>query len=191
MPQSKEVIDYFIKTGLDFRIPAYLSSFSEDLFPQKFDEKLVDNKANPFPSTWNSLGIMIDKIKDIDLIYKLAASCVGAPVAAKFQSFVRMMGKLDIDKILANPEKEIKEISKMPEKASMMYAICYSVGNSWVKKEKGLKAPVMIGLAEAFPPEFAVTFASIILSTRRVSELTAEPAFHKFLTKIGMFFDQL
>jgi hypothetical protein len=191
MPEHKEVIDYFIKQGIDFRIPAYLSSFSEDLFPQKFDEKLVDNKANPFPSTWQSLGIMMDKMTDIDLIYKLAASCVGTPVAAKFQSFVRMMGKLDIDKILKDPEKEISDIKKLPEKASMLYAVVYSIGNSWIKKEKHLKAPVMIKLAEALPPEFAVTFASILLSTRRSSELTAEPTFHKFLTKIGVFFDSI
>ena len=194
MPQAKEVIDYFINIGLDHRVTAYLSSFAEDLFPQKFDEKLIDNKANPFPSTWHSLGIMIDKLssgKDIDLVYKLAASCVGSPTAAKFQSFVRMMGKLDIDKIIADPEKEIKEIKKLPEKASMLYAICYSVGHSWKKKEKGLKAKQVIALAEVLPAEFSVTFASILLSTRRSTELTAEPSFHKLLTRIGVFFDKL
>jgi hypothetical protein len=191
MPQAKEVIDYLIKQGVDFRVPAFLSSFSEDLFPQKFDEKLIDNKANPFPSTWHALAIMINKIKDIDLIYKLSASCVGAPVAAKFQAFVKMMGKLDIDKIIADPEKEIKEIKKLPESASMLYAVVYSIGNCWIKKEKGLKAPVMAKIAQAFPAEFGVTFSSIILSTRRSLELTSDPAFCQYLTKIGVFFDKL
>jgi hypothetical protein len=197
-PTVKEVTDYFTKIGIDFRIPAYLSSFSDDLFPQKYDEKLIDNKANPFPSTWHSLGLMIQGLKTTnqkddsgaDTIYTLAASCVGAPTAAKFVSFVKMMGKIDIDKILKDPEGEFKEINKLPERASMMYAIVYSIGNMWVKKEHGLKAAETLAVASAMSPEFSVTFMTMILTNRRrMIELTAEKGFHTLLTRLGIFFD--
>ena len=190
MPTYKEVVDYFTKLGLDFRIPAFLSSFPEDLFPQKFDEKLVDNKANPFPSTWQSLAVMIDKINDENLIYSLAASCIGAPVASKFLSFVKMIGLLDMNKIIKDPETEIKAICKMQEKPSLLYATVYSIGNSWLTRDRKLNAQQMADIGNQLPPEFSVTFAQIILH-KRTQELTANQDFHKMMIRIGVFFEEI
>ena len=113
----EEAINYFMSISLDSRVIAFLKNSPEELFPQKWDEKLVENKANPFPSSWENLGKMIGPKSNIDTIYHLAASCIGAPVAAKFVDYCKMVDKLDMDAILKEPKKELAEIAKLNEKA--------------------------------------------------------------------------
>ena len=200
MPESGEVTAYFAKKGLDPRVTAFLSNSPEDLFPQKYDEKLVENKANPFPSTWENLAHMIEAVhitssmsqKEMSVvdnqIFHLAASCVGAPLASKFISYVRMVSKIDLAEIIKHPKEGLSKIKKDDNRASLLYSIVYSLGYSWNKKERHLKGAKMVEITENLPPEFAASFLKTILETR-TRELTQLPGFDKLLTSLGKYFD--
>ena len=183
-----DAIKYFISVNLDSRIIAFLKNSPEELFPQKWDEKLLDNKANPFPSTWENLGKMIQLKANFDTIYHLAASCIGAPVAAKFVNYCKMVDKLDMDEILKDPKTKIAEIAKMNEKASLLYAVIFSIGQRWHNKDKKVTPAKVLEITEALPAEFGTSFVQHVLEAR-MHELTKQPNFERILTKFGRYFD--
>lgn len=183
-----DAINYFMKVSLDSRIIAFLKNSPEELFPQKWDEKLLDNKANPFPSTWENLGKMIQKKSNFDTIFHLAASCVGAPVAAKFVDYCKMVDKLDMEEILKEPKKELDKISKLNERASLLYAVIFSIGQRWHNKDKKVTAAKVLEITEALPAEFGTSFVQHVLEAR-MHELTKQKNFERILTKFGRYFD--
>ena len=183
-----EAIKYFMKVNLDSRIIAFLKNSPEELFPQKWDEKLMDNKANPFPSTWENLGQMIKQKSNTDTMFYLAASCVGAPVAAKFVDYCKMVSKLDMEEILREPQKKIAEIIKMNEKASLLYAVIFSIGQRWHNRDKKVTAAKVLEITEALPAEFGTSFVQYVLEVR-MQELTKQKNFERILTKFGRYFD--
>lgn len=184
----EEAIDYFMKVNLDSRIIAFLKNTPEELFPQKWDEKLMDNKANPFPSTWENLGRMIQKKSNFDTIYHLAASCVGAPVASKFVTYCKMVDKLDMEEILKEPKKNIDKISKSNERASLLYAVIFSIGQRWHNRDKKVTATKVLEITDALPAEFGTSFIQHVLELR-MHELTKQKDFERILTKFGRYFD--
>jgi len=184
----EEAINYFMSISLDSRVIAFLKNSPEELFPQKWDEKLLDNKANPFPSAWENLGKMINKKSNMDTIFHLAASCVGAPLASKFVDYCKMVDKLDMEEIIKEPSKHIKEINKMTEKASLLYAVIFSIGQRWHNKDKKVTASKVLEITEALPAEFGTSFVQHVL-TSRMHELTNQPNFDRILTKFGRYFD--
>ena len=195
--QINQAIDYFVGRGLDSRVIAFLKNSPEELFPQKWDEKLMDNKANPFPSAWENLAIMIATLQAsrnsndksyLDSIYHLAASCVGAPVAAKFVDYCRMVDKLDMEEILKDPKKQIDQISKGDDRASLLYAVIFSIGQRWTKGDKKVTPAKVIELAQCLPAEFGTSFVQHVLCTRS-TKLSQEKGFEKLLTKFGKYFD--
>jgi len=183
-----EAVNYFMSVGIDSRIIAFVKNSPEELFPQKWDEKLIDNKANPFPSSWENLGRMIQPKSNFDTIYHLAASCVGAPVAAKFVDYCKMVDKLDMEEIIKEPKKKIAEIAKMNEKASLLYAVIFSIGQRWHNKDKKVGPAKVLEVAEVLPAEFGTSFVQHVLEAR-MHELTKQPNFERILTKFGRYFD--
>lgn len=183
-----EAVNYFMSINLDSRVIAFVKNSPEELFPQKWDEKLVDNKANPFPSTWENLGKMINKKLNMDTIFHLAASCVGAPVAAKFVDYCKMVDKLDMEEIIKEPSVKIAEICKTNEKASLLYAVIFSIGQRWHNKDKKVTAAKVLEITEALPAEFGTSFVQHVLEAR-MHELTKEKNFERILTKFGRYFD--
>lgn len=183
-----DAINYFMSVGLDSRIIAFIKNSPEELFPQKWDEKLIDNKANPFPSSWENLGLMITPKSNFDTMFHLAASCIGAPVAAKFVDYCKMVDKLDMDEIIKDPKTKIKEISKTNEKASLLYAVIFAIGQRWHNKDKKVTPAKVLEITEALPAEFGTSFVQHVLEAR-MHELTKEPKFEKILTKFGRYFD--
>lgn len=183
-----EAVNYFMSVNLDSRVIAFVKNSPEELFPQKWDEKLVDNKANPFPSTWENLGRMIQKKSNFDTIYHLAASCVGAPVAAKFVDYCKMVDKLDMNEIIKEPAIKIAEICKTNEKASLLYAVIFSIGQRWHNKDRMVTPKKVLEITEALPAEFGTSFVQHVLEAR-MHELTKEKDFERILTKFGRYFD--
>jgi len=184
----EEAINYFMSIGLDSRVIAFLKNSPEELFPQKWDEKLIENKANPFPSAWENLGKIIKPKSNTDTIFYLAASCVGAPVASKFVDYCKIVSKLDIDAILKDPKKELAIIAKMNEKASLLYAVIFNIGQRWHNKDKKVSAAKVLEITEALPAEFGTSFVQHVLEAR-MHELTRQPNFERILTKFGRYFD--
>lgn len=183
-----DAIKYYMSVNLDSRVIAFLKNSPEELFPQKWDEKLLDNKANPFPSTWENLGRMIQSKSNFDTIFHLAASCIGAPVAAKFVDYCKMVDKLDMNEILKDPKTKLAEIAKTNEKASLFYAVIFSIGQRWHNKDKKVTPAKVLEITEALPAEFGTSFVQHVLEAR-MHELTKQPNFERILTKFGKYFD--
>lgn len=194
-PKVEEVLAYFMSKQLDSRVVAFLKNFPEELFPQKWDEKLTENKANPFPSTWENAAKLIEKVSitvkdkdDSNVMFSLTASCVGAAVASKFVTYAKLISKLDMDSILDTPKESLAELMKSQDKASLLYAVIYNFGSKWYKKDKKLTAAKCIEMLEILPSEFAVSFITVLIKTRE-NELIGQPAMDKLLTKLGKFFN--
>jgi hypothetical protein len=197
-PEVDEVVKYFMSEGLDPRVIAFIKNFQEDLFPQKWDEKLLENKANPFPSTWENVAKLIEKLpttKETEgVIFNLTASCVGAPVASKFLSYIKLVSTLDMEKIIDEPEKILPEIIASENKAALLYAISFNLSSRWYKKDKKLTAEKSIKICDLMPPEFAASLIIGLLSrgpnkVSRERELATVPNFDKTLTRLGKFYD--
>jgi len=186
--KMEEAINYFMSIKLDSRVIAFIKNSPEELFPQKWDEKLIDNKANPFPSAWENLGRMINAKSNFDTIFHLAASCIGAPIAAKFVDYCKMVNKLDMDAIIKEPKKQIAIIAKSNDKASLLYAIIFSIGQRWHNKDRKITPAKVLEITEALPAEFGTSFVQHVLEAR-MHELTKQPNFERILTKFGRYFD--
>jgi hypothetical protein len=161
----------------------------------------MDNKANPFPSSWENIGNMIKKLVPkknaseaevnavFDTVFHITASCIGAPVASKFISYCKMINKLDMDAIIKDPKTELKKLENSNDRASLLYAVIFSIGQRWVNKDKKVTASKVLDIADALPPEFATSFVMHVLQTR-MSELTNQGnKFEVLLTRFGKFFD--
>ena len=77
----------------------------------------------------------------------LLASCVGDGVATEFIAYRKMQEKLNIDKILAEPEK-----FKTPERVDTKYALAGGFASKYASKPDSLKS--IIKICHKFDPEF-------------------------------------
>ena len=188
-PELDEIISYFLERQDDSRVIAYLKNFPEDLFPKVWDERLLDQKANPFPRQWEFVSHLIRDVKDLNLLQSLVGSCIGSEVASRFVAFCKLIGKIDIPRFIDNPEKEVEIILENQDKASLFYAIISSLSSYWYKKAKKLTAIKVVEISHVLPPEFAVAFFKMILR-KRTTELTATTEFDKLMRKLGIYFDE-
>lgn len=194
-PEVDEIINYLLEHNKDARVIGYLKNAPQDLFPEKWDEKLLDLKANPFPYTWELASTLIEGIGVIDdkdniQLLNLVSGCVGAPVAGRFLAFCKTAGKFDILKFIAKPKEECAKIEKDNEKASLFYAVISSLASWWFKRDKKLVAKKVVQIASVLPPEFSVAFLKMIIK-KRTKEMTDIDKFQDLLTKLGVFFDEV
>lgn len=188
-PELGEIMLYFLNHSRDSRVIAYLQNFPEDLFPKKWTETLLDNKANPFPYTWEVVALLIKDIKDAksDIFLNLVASCVGPEVAIRFAKYCQLTDKVDMAKILAEPKIELDKLKENQDSASLYYAIIANFAAMWFKKEKKLDANKVVQISGALPHEFTIAFLQMIL-VKREKELLAVKGFEAFLRTLGMYF---
>lgn len=190
-PTMEEVIGYFLDQGRDPRVVAYLKRFGDDLFPKVWDEKLLDKKANPFPYTWEQASEMIKGCKDLNEIQDYVGSWVGPECAARFVAFCKTTEKVNIEKILKNPEEEIKKLEGDSERPSLFFALISILASMWIGKDKKLTSEKTVELLHAFPPEFSTFFLDLLLRNKgRKTQLTKLPSFDKVILKLGYFLDE-
>ncbi|MCD6402482.1 AAA family ATPase, partial [bacterium] len=167
-PEIDEVIDYLLNKDGDSRVIAYLKNYPDDLFPIKWDETLLDRKANPFPYTWEIVSNLIkDKKENSNLFSVLVAGCVGSEVAARFTAFCKTTQKIDLNKIIENPKDELSKIKEDQDKASKLYAVISGLASRWHKEDKALTSVKVAQIGKLLPPEFAVAFLKMILKKRK------------------------
>ncbi len=189
-PEVDESINYLLEHEDDARIIGYLKNFPEDLFPKKWDESLLDKKANPFPRQWENASHLIKGMKEYGQIHDLVGSCVGPEVATRFVAWAKMADKLNIPAFIAKPKEEIAKVLKSDQKASLFYAVISSLASYWFKKNKALVPKKVVEIATNLPPEFSVAFLKMILK-KRTNELVALAEFDKLLNKLGIYFDEV
>jgi len=192
-PDLEEVLTFLHDNKLDTRVIAYLRNFPEDLFPKEWNEKLLDKKANPFPYTWEIAGRLIGKLgtkskAEQNTLIQLVGSCVGPEVATRFNSYIKLIGKLDINKLIANPEKEIAIISESEEKTSLFYSIISTLTSYWYQKKKNLTPKKVVKIGGLLPAEFAVAFLKLVIR-KRPNQLTTVPELNVLLRNLGIYLD--
>lgn len=193
-PEVDEIVNYLLEHQKDARVIAYLKNTPQDLFPAVWDERLLDQKANPFPYTWELTSTLIAGKQDPIELSHLSAGCVGEAVAGRFVAFCKTIGKFDIDKFIKKPKEEIEKISKDTERASLFWAVISSLASWWFQRTKKLTATKVVeitsALTEMKQAEFAVALLKMILR-KRTKELTDVEGFQKLLTSLGVFFDEI
>lgn len=194
-PELDEIVNYLLENNNDSRIVGYLKNFPTDLFPQVFDEKLLDQKANPFPRQWENASHLISDIKtlggkeDYLLLAELVSSCVGEHVGTRFVAWVKTTGKINMEKLMKEPKKEIGKIKDDSQKASLFYSIISNLAAFWFKRDKRLSPEKVVEITKELPAEFGVSFLKLILK-KRTSELTVLNEFDKLLDGLGIYFDE-
>jgi len=181
MPNLEEILEYFLEHDLDNRVIAYLEKNPDDLFPVNFDEKLLENKANPFPYTWEVAARLIKKYdmkvkKDKEKIRNLVASGVGSELATKFVAFCELIKKIDIEslvKALKNKQtlnKKLKEFAELGDAVSHYIYLSNYVANLWFKADKRVTAADIVNLLNTYVdlgfPELAVQLARKVIRKR-------------------------
>jgi hypothetical protein len=163
VPTTDEILDYYIRAGVDPRVTSYLKVHQTDMWPAKWEESLITRKANPFPSTWENAAKLISDIGDgTDSGYaemtRMISACVGADLASKFVAHCKLVDAIDIDEILKDPEKALGKINKMGEKASLLYSVTLTLANMWRENKKSATPKTLINVAKHLSPDYQVVF---------------------------------
>lgn len=192
-PELDEILTYLHDNKLDSRVIAYLRNFPEDLFPKEWSEKLLDKKANPFPYTWEVASRLINSLsikskQEQSKIVQLVGSCVGPEVATRFNAYVKLTNKLDINKLIRNPKQEILKISESEDKASLFYSVISTLTSYWYQKKKSLTPKKIVQIGGLLPAEFSVAFLKLVIR-KRANQLTTVPELNVLLRKLGMYLD--
>jgi MoxR-like ATPase len=190
-PDLEEILTYLHDKKLDSRVIAYLRNFPEDLFPKEWNEKLLDKKANPFPYTWEVASRLINEMdlkNNQNKITNLVGSCVGPEVATRFNAYIKLTKTLDMNKLIANPEDEIKKISSSPDKSSLFYSVISTLTSYWYIKKKSLTAKKVVKIGGLLPAEFSVAFLKLVIR-KRANQLTTVPELNTLLRNLGIYLD--
>lgn len=191
-PNNTEILKYFLEKNLDSRVVGFLQNFPDEMFPKVWDERLLDNKANPFPRQWESIAKLIIGVKEPDLIKKLAAGCVGVEVASKFSAFCKTSSKIDLREIISKPES-LDHLIKSEDKTSLLYSVISGLASKWYSKDKSLTkekvVAIILRLIKLELVDFAVSFTMMILE-KRDKELLSVPKMNEVLKELGVYFSE-
>lgn len=104
IPSVDEWGEWALSKGVDVRIVSYLK-FKPSYLMADMD-KLDDYKSNAFPTprAWEFCSDTIKDEQDLDLIEMYTSACVGDGVAIEFKAFLKLKEKIDLAKIMSNPE---------------------------------------------------------------------------------------
>jgi len=192
VPDSKEITDYFSKIGGNPMVIAFLLNYPSELFPQPYDEKMLELKANPFPCMWESISDFMNanpKIKSSQLRI-FVSSAVGNGAGAKFIGFITLASKLKIDDLIKNPKLEIEKISKEPEKISLLYAVIATLQDRW--NHNKLTPAQVEGVITFLDLEFQTAFLKMLIGNskgkRRLPKLLECPKIVKIMENLGVYF---
>jgi|GEM_PF-3080483 len=173
-PSSDEILNYFIQTGQDSRVIAYLSEHTTDFFPSKWGDHLLVAKANPFPSQWERVSKLISKLSnsdsDISLIGNIVTSCVGAGISGSFVAFVKTTGKINWNMIYTDTKKAFQLINGDKDRLSLTYAITTEITMRWKNKHKytiGKKSymiddKLVVDVINELSPEMKIAFLRML-----------------------------
>ena len=126
IPTVKEWVDNFaLKYGVDERIIAFLMSREDCLY--RWSAENEDN-AIPTPRSWEFASRLIKDVEDLDKIFLYTAMAVGEGTAIEFKGFLKLQKKIDLNEILASPNK-----FDMIEDTSLKWATVSSIVTTFRK----------------------------------------------------------
>lgn len=196
MPDTSEIIDYFLESDIDSRIISYLGANNSDLFPIAWEEKLLDKKANPFPFQWERIGKMIKglSIKDIRTIEQIASGCVGPELSGKLKAHIVVSNTIDWNNLLSKDTdivaKEIEKINNNSQKVSLVWSIMSEFSSRWKASRSNKKIVTLqqaINIINNLDIEFKIGLAKMLFNNSSISQtgaLRVEPVIKELLSDI-------
>jgi hypothetical protein len=196
MPDTSEIIDYFLESDIDSRIISYLGANNSDLFPIAWEEKLLDKKANPFPFQWERIGKMIKglSIKDIRTIEQIASGCVGPELSGKLKAHIVVSNTIDWNNLLSKDAdivaKEIEKINNNSQKVSLVWSIMSEFSSRWKASRSNKKIVTLqqaINIINNLDIEFKIGLAKMLFNNSSISQtgaLRVEPVIKELLSDI-------
>jgi len=145
-PSNDEWIDWAAPNDIHSDVISFIKFKGEYL--HKFDMEKSGN-AFPTPRTWE----MVSNNLKIDMKFSprqekiLVGSCVGEGMATEFLAFRKMKNKLNIAKIIAEPEK-----FETPEQIDVRYALAGGLASYYANNPKSLQA--ILKIYQKLNPEF-------------------------------------
>jgi len=157
-PSVDEWIDWAAPNGIHSDIISFLKF--KGTYLHNFDPEKSQN-AFGTPRTWemssNNLNVKMDITEQEEKM--LIASCVGDGVAHEFIAFRKMKEKLNIDKIISEPEKFVS-----PKEVDTKYALAGGLASKYSSKPDSLKA--ILKILMKFEPEFTAITLKLCKSYR-------------------------
>ncbi len=118
-PNKDEWVKWALENEIDTNIISFIEFRPSLLFT--FD-KNAKSKAFATPRSWDFCSQLIKNAKTDENKFIFASSCVGEGVATELMAFIKLSKKIDINEILAKPEK-VKEIKDISLKFSLLGAL--------------------------------------------------------------------
>ena len=156
--------EFAYTAGIDHRIISYLLFDHEALMakPELFRNSKV--RAFPTPRTWEICSDMIKDVPDGD-VYEYARGTIGDGTAAKFNEFIALTQKIDVEKIMANPHIEIPQITDLQYRWA-----CVSACAGWYASQRRKLADLM-KVVKALYDDGQVEFSACLLSMIRAGSV--------------------
>lgn len=187
--------EWALKSEVDFRIVTFLMQHPNLLNPKENLE--TDEMAFPTPRSWGKLCSPLIKGKeDIDMVEMYTAEAVGEASAKQFASFLKLKRKVNLNDILASPEKA-KDVTEIDLKYSLITLVAeWYFATKGDKKEKetklkGIPMDKVLEIADYLTPDFSICMLRMIRGRNQedfVHVLLESKRFEIFNRKFKKFF---
>lgn len=157
IPTADDWIDWGLNNDIDNRILSFIKFKPSALF--KYDEKNQDN-AFPTPRSWAFCNRLIKGKENLKLLQILASSVVGEGIAREFIAFLKLQNKIDLNKILENPES-VQNI----EEIDLKYVLLGTIAEKYRSKKEILDK--CLNVCEYLEPDFSVLLLRLLKGTNK------------------------
>lgn len=173
--------EWAVSNNIDHRIIAFLQFKPSLLF--KFDIKNKD-KAFPTPRSWYFCSKLISDIdsNNLETLNLLVSASVGEAVGMEFTSFLKLRKKIDIKKVLSNPEKCV-----LPKETDLLYSLVTTITENYKKNDKVLKSAITVALR--LEPEFAILLGKLLktANTKFKTDVLKIKQFNEYAKRYGKY----
>ncbi len=147
-PSEQQWTSWAINAGIHPAVIGYINFQPSKLFmPPKSGMNIT---AWPSPRTWEFASDIVKVLEKLcpSLMEQAVASAVGQGVAAEFMGFYKLQMKIDIDAILKNPNRNLKQYLQSPqEEIDKKYAIISAAVSKYAENKKLLANIVKLAVA--------------------------------------------
>lgn len=156
-PTADEWVEnYASPNDLDHRVIAYVYHKKSTIYG--YDPKNKSDMAFPTPRSWAKAAYMMKGITDADVVGGIVSAAVGKHIGTEFESFVRLMNKYDV-------EKMVNGKIKFPEKDDERYAVVSAIAEWYSGKEEKLES--IVDFSIQIEPEYGML---MIMLTKQLGQ---------------------
>lgn len=179
-PSVDEWIDWGVEKQIDHRIMSFLKFKPNLLFKWQRGSK---ERAFATPRSWVFVNQLIKDMPESNgTMNTLVSTAIGEATAIEFTAFLKLSKKIDIEALLANPNK-----FTVPTDAQMVYSLVSGI-IEFYKRDKKLMENIL-KITNQLEPEFAVLALKLMKSVNRnfVTDVMKSPEWKKMSDKLGKY----